>query len=224
MSRQTVGSSVAESQREDYVRRDGRAQSAPDEAVTLLHVSQSNVMVLDLVVKGQDALDVCRLIESRFEMSNLQIARLISREESSRPEALMRSEAQGDENRSARPDLSMVRLSAVVKSKNAVPAVRACSTGRSAVIVHPGRREVSVNGRLVPLTCTEFGILSCLATKPGWVFTRDQILDAARGEDNNTLDCSVNGHIASLRKKLGQAAALIETVRGVGYRLKDVQG
>jgi two-component system phosphate regulon response regulator PhoB len=117
-----------------------------------------------------------------------------------------------------------VRVSAALKGTNAGPVVRASSTRRIAVIIHPGRREVLVNGNMVPLTFTEFGILSCLATKPGWVFTRDQLLDAARGEDNNTLDCSVNGHIASLRKKLGEAGGLIETVRGAGYRLKDLQG
>ena len=73
-------------------------------------------------------------------------------------------------------------------------------------------------GAPVPLTPTEFGILYLLAGKPGWVFTRQQIVDAVRGEDYAVTERSVDVQIVGLRRKLGDGAAVIETVRGIGYR------
>ena len=79
---------------------------------------------------------------------------------------------------------------------------------------------------IVMLTATEFRILLYLAKRPGWVFTRQQIVDAAQGDDSfindrYVTDRSVDVHIVSLRRKLGCCGAYIETVRGVGYRLQD---
>jgi two-component system phosphate regulon response regulator PhoB len=80
---------------------------------------------------------------------------------------------------------------------------------------------VSVRGKAVDLTFTEFQVLHFLARRPGWVFTRYQIVDAVRGSDYPVTDRSVDVQIVGLRRKLGKAADCIETVRGVGYRFKD---
>ena len=85
----------------------------------------------------------------------------------------------------------------------------------------PGRHEALVDGKAVDLSFTEFRILQCLARKPGWVFTRYQIVDAVRGEGYPVTDRAVDVQIVGLRRKLGQAGKLIETVRGVGYRFKE---
>jgi two-component system phosphate regulon response regulator PhoB len=87
--------------------------------------------------------------------------------------------------------------------------------------IHPGRREVLVNSEPAQLTFTEFGILNFLARRPGWVFTRSQIVDAVRGDDYPVTDRSVDVQIVGLRKKLGPAGKYIETVRGVGYRFRE---
>jgi two-component system phosphate regulon response regulator PhoB len=78
-----------------------------------------------------------------------------------------------------------------------------------------------VRSKRVDLTSTEFRILHLLARRPGWVFTRQQIIDAARGEDYAVTDRSVDVHISGLRKKLGPLGAQVETVHGVGYRFKE---
>ncbi|MDD5135691.1 MAG: winged helix-turn-helix domain-containing protein, partial [Phycisphaerae bacterium] len=83
------------------------------------------------------------------------------------------------------------------------------------------RREVLVKGKPVELTYTEFQILYFLAQKPGWVFSRYQIVDAVRGSDYPVTDRSVDVQVVGLRKKLGKSGDSIETVRGVGYRFKD---
>jgi len=73
----------------------------------------------------------------------------------------------------------------------------------------------------VDLTATEFKILHILAMRPGWVYTRYQIVDAVRGEEYNVTDRSVDVQIVGIRKKLKTMGKLIETVRGIGYRFKD---
>jgi two-component system phosphate regulon response regulator PhoB len=89
------------------------------------------------------------------------------------------------------------------------------------LIIHPGRRHVQARGQVVDLTYTEFQVLYFLAKRPGWVFTRSQIVDAVRGEDYPVTDRSVDVQIVGLRKKLGASGQYIETVRGVGYRFKE---
>ena len=88
-------------------------------------------------------------------------------------------------------------------------------------MIHPGRREVRVNDEPVSLTYTEFGILKYLASRPGWVFTRNQIVEAVRGDGYSVTERSVDFQVVGLRKKLATAASRIETVRGVGYRFKE---
>jgi two-component system phosphate regulon response regulator PhoB len=88
------------------------------------------------------------------------------------------------------------------------------------IVIDPIKHEVRVRGELVTLTATQFAILNFLALRPGWVFTRNQIINAVKGEDYPVTDRSVDVQIAGLRKKLGPAGDIIETIRGVGYRFK----
>ena len=90
------------------------------------------------------------------------------------------------------------------------------------MLVHPGRHEVLVKNKPVDLTYTEFRILYILARRPGWVFTRSQIVESVRPEEGYAVtDRSVDFQIVGLRKKLGSCAKYVQTVRGVGYRFKD---
>ena len=78
-----------------------------------------------------------------------------------------------------------------------------------------------LDGKEVDLTYTEFQVLNFLARRPGWVFTRSQIVDAVRGDNYPVTDRSVDVQIVGLRKKLGDWGKYIETVRGVGYRFSE---
>ena len=86
--------------------------------------------------------------------------------------------------------------------------------------IDPGRHRVTLAGEDILLTPTEFGVLHLLARRPGWVFTRQQIVDGVRGEDYAVTDRSVDVQIVGLRKKLGAAARYLQTVRGIGYRVQ----
>jgi len=89
------------------------------------------------------------------------------------------------------------------------------------MVIHPGRHEILVNGKEIHLTTTEFTILEQLAGRPGWVFSRQQIIDKIRGYDYLITSRAVDVQIFGLRKKLGDMGSYIETVRGIGYRLKE---
>jgi len=89
------------------------------------------------------------------------------------------------------------------------------------LVIHAGRHQVYRGNEQVELTSTEFRVLAFLAGKPGWVFTRQQILDGVHGSNYAITDRAVDVQIVGLRKKLGPAGRYIETVRGVGYRFKE---
>ena len=89
------------------------------------------------------------------------------------------------------------------------------------VEMHPGRQEVTVAGQPVKLTHREFLLLHTLARRPGWVFTRNQIVESVHGDDYPVTERAVDVQIVGLRKKLGAAGEYVETVRGVGYRFKE---
>jgi len=101
------------------------------------------------------------------------------------------------------------------------PAAESDTLEIHGMVIHPGRHEVLVQGRSVDLTATEFRLLAFLTRRPGWVFTRSQIVQGVQGEDYAVSERAVDVQIVGLRKKLGSAGQYIETVRGVGYRLKD---
>ncbi len=89
------------------------------------------------------------------------------------------------------------------------------------MVIHPGRHEVLVEGKQVHLTATEFTVLEQLAGCPGWVYSRQQIIDKIRGYDFLITPRAIDVQIFGLRKKLGDMGNFIETVRGIGYRLRE---
>jgi len=92
--------------------------------------------------------------------------------------------------------------------------------------VDPERRLATVGGKPLALSKTEFDLLTCLASAPGRVFTRERLLDRVWGDESAVSDRTVDVHLKAVRRKiaaLGEDAELIETVRGVGYRAREVQ-
>ena len=94
---------------------------------------------------------------------------------------------------------------------------------RGGLVLDPLRHEAFFEDKFLELSATEFSILKCLMEEPGRVFARTQIIDAVKGQDYPVTDRSVDVQILSIRKKLGEGSALIETVRGVGYRFRAEQ-
>jgi two-component system alkaline phosphatase synthesis response regulator PhoP len=119
------------------------------------------------------------------------------------------------------PRILMARVKAVLRRQTAEEENPEEIIHIHLLTIDPRRRHVLAGSKSIDLTFSEFQILYFLAKRPGWVFTRSQILDAVRGDDYPVTDRSVDVQIVALRKKLDTFAHYIETVRGVGYRFKE---
>src|SRR4030095_6059759 len=101
------------------------------------------------------------------------------------------------------PRVLLARIRAVLRRQHTEPTAEDAVIQHHGLMLHPGRYEVLAQGQPVLLTPTEFRVLHLLVRRPGWVFTRNQIITAAQGEDISVTERSVDVHIVSLRRKLG---------------------
>ena len=116
----------------------------------------------------------------------------------------------------------MARIGAVLRRKAAAePAQAMLNAGP--VVIDQSKHEVTVQGRPINLTPTEFKLLTALVGARGRVLSRDQLMDRAMGTDVFVTDRAIDVHITAVRKKLAEFAWMIHTVRGVGYRLLEKQ-
>jgi phosphate regulon transcriptional regulator PhoB len=181
-----------------------------------------DLIVLDLMLPGMDGLEVCRKLRAEPRTARIPIVMLTAKgSESDRIVGL----EMGADDYLAKP-FSPRELVARVKAvlRRVAPAPEAGDESALSVAdvqLDPGRHEVSVKGKSVGLTATEFRLLHTLMKRPGQVFSRDRLIDGAIGEDAHVVDRTIDVHVTALRKKLGKAGAMIETVRGVGYRIRD---
>lgn len=181
-----------------------------------------DLILLDLMLPGKDGLQICRELKKNDAACDIPVVMMTARGEESDIVAGLELGAEDYIVKPFSPKVLVARVKAVLRRKTAVPLPDAEDVLRiHNMVIHPGRHEVTVAGKPVDLTASEFGILHFLARRPGWVFTRYQIVDAVHGEDYPVTERSVDVQVVGLRKKLKKAGETIETVRGIGYRLKD---
>lgn len=180
-----------------------------------------DLVLLDLMLPDMDGLEVTRILKSDPETRALPVVMLTAKGEEA--DIVLGLELGADDyiTKPFSPRVLLARVKAVLRRNSGErlhdsPVIRIHE-----LVIHPGRREVRLGGEPVGLTFTEFEILHYLARRPGWVFTRNQIVDGVRGQDYAVTDRSVDVQIVGLRRKLGPAGRYIETVRGVGYRFKE---
>jgi len=192
-----------------------------EEALKSARQERPNLMLLDLLLPGMDGLEVARRLKSDPSTQEIPVIMVTAKGEEADIVAGLEVGAEDYITKPFSPKVLIARVRAVLRRKSAAPADDKEVLAVHDLLIHPGRREVLVKGKPVPLTFTEFGILNFLARRPGWVFTRSQIVDAVKGDEYFVTDRAVDVQIVGLRKKLGSAAKAIETVRGVGYRFKE---
>ena len=191
------------------------------EALQMIQKEPPDLVVLDLMLPDVDGLEVCRQMKQDAALSHIPIVMLTAKGEES---DIVTGLELGADDYVTKPfslKVFVTRVRMVLRRRQAVPPDESQPLQFPDLIIHPGRHEVQVKGKVVKLTFSEFQILHCLARRPGWVFTRSQIVDAVRGDDYAVTDRAVDFQIVGLRKKLGKSEEYIETVRGVGYRFKD---
>jgi len=192
-----------------------------EEALHQANSTMPDLIILDLMLPGIDGLDVCRQLKTDSKTAHIPIVMLTVKGEES--DIVIGLELGADDyiTKPFSPKVVLARLKAVLRRRKSEPIGETDVLTFGDLMIHPGRYEVLVQGKPVKLTSTEFRILHLMARRSGWVFTRYQIVDAARGEDAAVTDRSVDFHITSVRRKLGSCSDYIETVWGVGYRFKE---
>jgi len=192
-----------------------------EEALTRAHTQLPSLVLLDLMLPELDGLEVCKRLKRDYLAQHVPIVMLTAKGEESDIVAGLEVGADDYITKPFSPRVLLARIRAVLRRGSREPAEESEVVRVHNIVIHLGRHEVLVDGEPIHLTHTEFRVLVYLARRPGWVFTRYQIVDAVHGEDYPVTERSVDVQIVGLRKKLGEAGKFIETVRGVGYRFKE---
>ncbi len=197
------------------------AVTSGEEALKRIEAENPDLIVLDLMLPGVDGLEVCRRLKREPRTQDISIIMLTAKSEEADIVTGLELGADDYITKPFSPKVLVARVRAVSRRKTAEQLDENATIHIHDLIIHPGRHEVLIRDEKVNLTSTEFRLLHLLARRPGWVFTRYQIVDALHGEDYPVTDRSVDVQCVGLRKKLGDAGKYIETVRGVGYRFKE---
>ena len=192
-----------------------------EDAIKKARAEHYDCILLDLMLPGMDGLDVCRALKKDEKTRSIPVIMLTAKGEE--PDIVTGLELGADDYivKPFSPKVLIARIKTVLRRKSAEPVDDSAPLQVHGMQIHPGRREVLFRNKPVELTNMEFQLLHFLASRPGWVFSRYQIVEGVRGDNYPVTDRSVDVMIVGLRKKLGDAGSLIETVRGAGYRFKE---
>lgn len=212
-----------------YFNREGYETIAASDGIEGLRKAQTvlpDLILLDLMLPGMGGLEVCRELRAGEKTRQIPIIMLTARaEETDQVEGF----AKGADDYVTKPFSNKVllqRVKAILRRSEDV-AESAELTEHLGVKLDRLRHQVSMGKIRLDVTPTEFRLLECLIRQPGRAFTRHQLMDAAIGEGSFVLERTIDVHIKTLRKKLGESkggyADRIETVRGVGYRFRETE-
>ncbi len=191
-------------------------------AIKMARQSQPDLMVLDLMLPGIDGLEVTRYLRNNDQTRDMPIVMLTAKGEESDIVAGLELGANDYISKPFSPRVLIARIRAILRRRRKESGLDDGKVKQEGdLVIDRKRHRVTIENEAVDLTLSEFELLCFLTEKKGWVFTRNQIVDAIRGENYAVTDRSIDVIIVGLRKKLKQYASAIETVRGVGYRFKE---
>jgi DNA-binding response OmpR family regulator len=180
-----------------------------------------DLVVLDIMLPGIDGLEICRMLKNRSRTSSIPIIMLTAK--ASEADVVVGLEIGADDYivKPFSPREMTARVKSLLRRVNSKEG-KEPKLEIGPISLNSDRYEVTVNGKRVDLTTTEFKILEVLIEKRGSVFTRDQLLKKKRlwGDDKLVYDRTIDVHIKNLREKLGKAGNMIKTIRGIGYKLE----
>ena len=207
-----------------YLEREGHSVVVVHDGRAALEQTRGrapDLLVLDVMMPRVDGLDVCRILRAE---SKVPILLLTAR--TTEDDLLLGLDLGADDymTKPYSPRELAARVRALLRRAGSAGGDTRSPLRVGDLVVDPGRFEVRVAGRRVALTAKEFGILETLASEPGRVFTRAQILERAFGFDRYVLDRTVDAHVTNLRRKIEDdpaAPTYVHTVYGRGYKLTD---
>ncbi len=192
-----------------------------DKALDFIKANRPDLILLDIMIPEIDGFEVCKQLKANPETASIPIIMLTAKAEESN---IVTGLELGADDYMTKP-FSVAILIARVRA--ALRRYRVQDTSKTEKIlafenikIYPERYEVYVNDIDVTFNHTEFNLLCCLALQPGRVFSRLQLIDFMKGEAYFVTERLVDVLLVSIRKKLGESASIIQTVRGVGYKFK----
>jgi two-component system phosphate regulon response regulator PhoB/two-component system alkaline phosphatase synthesis response regulator PhoP len=185
-----------------------------------LQKQRPDLVLLDLMLPDADGLEICKTLRRDEGAKTISVIILTAKGEET--DKILGLELGADDYVTKPFSLKELtaRIKAVLRRPTAEPVPKNIEIG-GALMIDLTRHQVSYQKQLIDLTSTEFKILTLLASRPGWVFTRDQILDDLWGQEKIVLDRTIDVHIKNLREKLGEASRYIKNIRSVGYKLEE---
>ena len=195
-------------------------ESALEEA----RLRQPDLILLDVMLPGMDGTEVCFKLKSDISYKSIPIVMLSAKSDESDQLVGLKLGADDYLVKPFSPKVLVAKIGAILRRGEVVSSSQ---QGEEPVIrfkglyMNPNDFSISYNDELLKLTAVEYKILYFLARKPGRVYTRERIIEQVRGDDVIITGRTVDVHILSLRRKLGAASDMIETVRGIGYKVQD---
>jgi two-component system phosphate regulon response regulator PhoB len=179
-----------------------------------------DLVLLDLMLPGVDGTEVARKLKGDSRTSNIPIVMLTAKGEETDVVVGLTIGADDYVTKPFSMKILLARLASVLRRSEVAPA-ESNLLKAGPLTIDSSKHAVVVDGQTIRLTLTEFKLLSALVIARGRVLTRDQLMDKAMGSDVFVTDRAIDVHITAIRKKLGESHWLIQTVRGVGYKLQE---
>ena len=192
-----------------------------EKALQVIENNLPSLVLLDLMLPGINGLDLCRIFKQNDRTKAIPVIMLTAKSEDADIVAGLEMGAEDYITKPFSPRVLVARVRTILRRRESGLKDDSSVIQVEGMQIHPGRHEVTMGDNVVDLTPSEFRILHYLARRPGWVYSRDQIIDAIRGHGYVVTDRAIDVQVVGLRKKLGDYGKLIETVRGIGYRFHD---
>ena len=185
----------------------------------LAHTTLPDLLILDLMLPVVDGLEVCRQLRSQRKTQDIRILMLTAKSEEVDEVVGFSMGADDYVSKPFKLKPLIHRVKALLR-RSTMEMQSGDTVAEDGIEIDRLNHVARADGRELQLTPTEFQLLWTLARQPGRAFPRNELMDRCRGEDSPSFDRTIDVHIRSLRQKLDDRSAVIETVRGVGYRFR----
>jgi len=192
------------------------------DALRLIETKLPTLVLLDIMLPGLDGFEVCRRLKTGLKTKSIPVLMITAR--GTEADIVMGLQIGADDYvvKPFSPKVLLARVNAVLRREEQKPEIQTGDRRTiDELVLDTAKHKMTFRGTLIDVTALEFSIVEFLSRSPGRVYTREQLLENVWKEGRFIVDRAVDVHVRNLRKKLGEAASYIETVRGVGYRIRE---